>query len=319
VAIYPPGAAGDVAPRQEITGERTGLRLPVTLGLAGDGTVYVLNCDGRVTVYASDAHGEAAPVRDFGSASPPVGASPTGLALDRSDTAFISFVEHSESIRLGWTDVYGPGSVSDSPRRRRIDFFAASFNGLALDAHDYLYGGLGETGFIVMHKSRTPAPTEVGVRPQGPDADPSTPGWDQFRLLRGADDELFGPGAFALDSRQRLYVPNRDDAVRVYRTASAGQLRPMRTLAGPNTELDEPAAVALGLGDTLFVANAGSARGPSVTIYPPNARGDVPPVRTLRGARTGLGPTGALAIDATGRLYVLRKSPPGKRCPGVAR
>jgi hypothetical protein len=144
-------------------------------------------------------------------------------------------------------------------------------------------------------------------------------GWDQYRFLRGPDDELFGPGVFALDARGHLYVPNRDDAVRVYATASPGPLRPIRTLAGPSTELDEPAAAALGPGDTLFVANVGSARGPSVTIYPPNAQGDVPPVRTLRGARTGLGTTGGLAVDTTGRLYVLRKSLAEKRCSRVAR
>ena len=320
VAIYPPGAAGDVAPRQEITGERTRLLAPVTLGLGGDRTVYVLNCDGRVTVYPSGTHGDAAPIREFGKASLPVDAFPTGLALDRSDTAFISYVWQGDRIHPGRTEVYAPGSEGDSPPRRQIDWFAARFNGLVIDAHDYLYAGLGESGFSVMHKSRVARPgVPVGVTPEAPDADPSTPGWDYYRHLSLPDDEVFWPGHFALDSHQRLYLPSRDDIIRVYATATPGRFRLMHTLAGPRTELDEPAAVALGLGDTLFVANAGSARGPSVTIYAPNARGDVPPVRTLRGARTGLGASGALAIDATGRLYVLRKSPPEKRCAGVAR
>jgi sugar lactone lactonase YvrE len=314
VAIYPSGASGNVAPDREITGERTGLHLPVTLKLTDDGTLYVLNCQGRVTVYASDAQSDAAPIRDFGRV-PPGPSSPSGLALDRRDTAFISIARYDESFRLGWTDVYGPSAAADSAPQRRIDFFASKRNGLALDSRDYLYFGLGEIGFVIRHKSRVVRPIPAGEKPEGPDADPSTPGVQEDLFLKGPDDELFRPGAFDLDSQRWLYVPNWDDAVRVYPTAKGGPLRPLRTIAGPRTELDEPAAVALGPGDTLFVANVGSARGSSITVYPPNARGNVPPIRTLRGPRTRLGPTGALAVDGVGRLHVLRKSPPAERCP----
>jgi sugar lactone lactonase YvrE len=313
IAVYPAGAAGDAAPEKEISGARTGLHRPVTLRLADDGSVYVLNCQGQVTVYAPDAKGDVSPVRDFGRAPASEPISPTGLALDRSDTAFISFARYDESLRLGSTEVYAPGGGADSAPQRRIDFFAAKANGLAIDARDYLYAGLGENGFVIMHKSRDLS-IPVGEVPEGPDADPSTPGWNPLLMLQGPDDELFRPGAFDIDSHRRLYVPNQDDAVRVYPSGKGGPLRPFRTIAGPRTGLDEPAAVALGPGDTLFVANVGSAQGSSVTVYPPNAGGNVAPIRSLRGPRTGLGRTGALVVDAAGRLHVLRKSPPGEPC-----
>jgi DNA-binding beta-propeller fold protein YncE len=314
VAIYQAGGTGDIAPEREITGARTGLHLPITLALADHGELYVLNCRGRVVVYRSDPEAGAIPVRDFGRASPLVRSSPTGLALDRGDSAFISFVRHEDVFWPGWIEVYAPGAAGHAAPHRRIDFFGAAANGLALDSHDRLYAGMGEGGFTVMHKSRLLRGIPVGEKPEGPDADPSTPAYEPFLVLGGTDNELFWPGAFALDSYQRLYVPNRDDAVRVYQTASGRRVRPMRTLVGPKTELDDPVAVAVGLADTLFVANVGSARGSSITVYPPNAAGDVAPIRTLRGARTRLGRTGALAVDERGRLYVLRKSPPGERC-----
>jgi hypothetical protein len=106
-------------------------------------------------------------------------------------------------------------------------------------------------------------------------------------------------------------VPNADDAVRVYGGQATADLRPIHTIAGPRTELDNPVAAAFGPGDTLFVANAGAARGPSVTVYAPGTTGDAQPERILRGKRTGLTSLTALAVDSFGNLYVV-SNPEGK-------
>jgi hypothetical protein len=120
----------------------------------------------------------------------------------------------------------------------------------------------------------------------------------------GADSELYGPRDLAADSHGLLYVPNADDAVRMYAREPTRDLRPRRTLAGPHTGLDDPLAVAIGPGDTLFVVNRGAARGPSITVYRPYASGDQEPVRRIGGPRTQLEGLRTLVVDGSGRLYV---------------
>jgi hypothetical protein len=283
VTVYAPGASGDTPPSRRIAGARTLLATPMSTTLGRDTTLYVLSCQGRLTAYAPGADGDRPPTRVLGRGLSPALA--FGVALDGEDTVYVS---HNGPGRggHGYLFVYPPGSSSDTTPVRIIQGFRLGLNELARDAHGLLYRGDDHEGFDVVD------PRAAGERPP-------------IRRLAGSDGELFRPGSFAIDSGGRLYVPTRDDAVRVYDGRAPGELRPMRTISGRLTGLDQPVAVALGPGDTLFVANSGTARGPSVTVYPPGAAGDAAPARMLRGARTGLTSLGALAVDVTGTLYAV--------------
>jgi hypothetical protein len=208
-----------------------------------------------------------------------------GVVLDENDTAYISRSWPGHGGH-GFILAYPAGPTSDTVPERVIRGFDVGLNGLAREVSGLLYRGNGDGGFDVID------PRAPGERPP-------------IRRLTGPDSELFGAGSFAIDSGGRLYVPNQDDAIRVYDGWSTGDLRPIRTIAGRRSGLDQPVAVALGPGDTLYVANAGTARGPSVTVYAPQADGDAAPVRAIRGARAGLTSLSALAVDAVGRLYVV--------------
>jgi hypothetical protein len=67
IAVFPPGACGDVAPARTIEGCRTGLAEPRGLSIDASGRLHVVNRrTATVTVYAPGAQGNAAPLRVLG-------------------------------------------------------------------------------------------------------------------------------------------------------------------------------------------------------------------------------------------------------------
>jgi 6-phosphogluconolactonase (cycloisomerase 2 family) len=92
--------------------------------------------------------------------------------------------------------------------------------------------------------------------------------------------------------------------VTVYTDDAQGDAAPIRTLQGPDTELDFPAGIALDLiHSELFLAPQAS--GNIVNVYPLNADGNQAPIRTIDGANTGIeGPVGIAADPVNNELYV---------------
>ena len=116
--------------------------------------------------------------------------------------------------------------------------------------------------------------------------------------VAGADTQLDGTAAVALDAFGDLYVINADNAsVTTYRGDATGDTKPVSTLSGPDTGLANPSAIAIDRSGRLYVANAAAN---TVTVYAPGASGDASPIRTISGL---FGPSG-LVIDSTGNLWV---------------
>lgn len=80
----------------------------------------------------------------------------------------------------------------------------------------------------------------------------------------------------------------------------SGNIAPHHVLAGPATKLDRPNTLATAGGE-LFVLND-----ESITVYPYNASGDTPPLRTITGSSTGFifDRPHELAV-ANGEIYVV--------------
>jgi DNA-binding beta-propeller fold protein YncE len=98
----------------------------------------------------------------------------------------------------------------------------------------------------------------------------------------------------------------------VYRKQAAGNEQPLRVLEGPRTGLSDAHGMAIDVQKKLlFVSNWGNSSDyqvagsgqfhlPSITVYPLDAKGDTPPLRTIQGAKTQLDWAATMAIDPVG-------------------
>jgi 6-phosphogluconolactonase (cycloisomerase 2 family) len=84
--------------------------------------------------------------------------------------------------------------------------------------------------------------------------------------------------------------------------AGSSNVAPTATIAGSNTGLNIPIAVALDAAGRIYVANLGG----TVTVYPANPVGTMneAPVATITVLPPGGGSLEAIAIDPSGRVYV---------------
>src|SRR5207237_9299696 len=102
------------------------------------------------------------------------------------------------------------------------------------------------------------------------------------------------------DDQHFLYMTiQSDNQISVYRKQASGGEKPVRTIRGNDTRLEDPHGLALDLKNRLiFVSNFGNGnvRGtggrygtfapPSITVYPMEGSGNIKPVRVIAGLKT---------------------------------
>ena len=136
------------------------------------------------------------------------------------------------------------------------------------------------------------------------------------------DRELSTPhgtyGIAVAEEQQELYLTvQHTNSVVVYRKMAKGDEKPLRSIHGNRTQLEDPHGIAVdSKRDLIFVANYGNARDPdvlgsgtfqppSISVYPRTASGDVAPVAVIEGSNTQLNWPAGIAVDPErGELFV---------------
>jgi hypothetical protein len=112
---------------------------------------------------------------------------------------------------------------------------------------------------------------------------------------------LYTPFGVALDGSGRIYVANYGgNDILIFAAGTNGNVPPVSRIAGPNTKLNGPAALAFDATGKLYVANLQG----FVTVYGAGASGNVAPLRTIAGRNTALREPLGIALDPNQRVYV---------------
>jgi len=128
------------------------------------------------------------------------------------------------------------------------------------------------------------------------------------------------------ETQEMFLTVQHQNSVVVFRKQASGDEKPLRTIAGSDTQLEDPHGIALDIKNKLiFVSNFGNAqvspagtRGgrraaetygkfepPSITVYPLDASGNVKPLRIIEGPQTMLNwPSHMVLHEARQELFV---------------
>jgi len=242
------------------------------------GEIFAVDNDteDEITVFSPEANGNTAPQRKIHT---PHGA--FGIAVDDEHQEILLSVEHDSAV----VTYKKSAGADDSPIRliQGDKTLLSDPHGMALDAKDDIF-------FVANHGSvhdvRPPGEAKnYGTRVHGTYGNKAN--WPLTR-----DDAVMGSGH------------NLPASITVYRRDQSGNTAPIRTIAGPNTQLNWPAGVAYdSKSDEIFVAND---MGDDILVFSAStADGDIPPSRILKGPKSLIkNPTGVAYDPVNDELWV---------------
>ena len=259
--------ATDVA-NSSITGSQA-----VTMPALSDKPLYVVNYGtNSITVYAAGASCNATPTTTIAGSNTGLN-SPHGIALDGAGQLYVANYAGSTIT------VYAAGATGNATPTATIAGSSTGLNGpvaIALDGAGRLY-----VANLTLPNSSVQTITVYAAGATG-NATPTA-------TIAGSNTGLSDPFGIALDAAGRLYVANYGVAegpgsITVYAAGATGNATPTATIAGSNTGLNGPGAIALDAAGQLYVANwAGT-----ITVYAAGATGNATPTATIAGSNTGL-------------------------------
>ncbi len=229
---------------------------------------------GSITEYRETDNGNVAPQTTIAGPNTGFGQTrgPVGIALDPSGRIGISL----GNIAGTEVETFAKGAKGNVAPLTAIDCFPRLATiGAAFDQAGNLY---------VSHSG-----TIIEVFPPGATgcASPS-------RVITG-----ISPYGLAIDRNNILYVADEQGSLDIF---PPGASQPMARIAGSNTGLVEPTSVALDASLNVFVFDGNTS---AISEFVAGAQGNVAPLRTIGGSKTGLNGAVGIAVSRTsGKIFI---------------
>ena len=129
--------------------------------------------------------------------------------------------------------------------------------------------------------------------------------------ISGAMTGLVGALDMARDGAGNIYVSDNTPSIRVFAPTASGNVAPTRVIAGPATTLSTPIGMGFDAAGNLYVADFSGGGGVgSIALFAAGANGNIAPIATISGASTGLNGAEGLALDGSGRIWVVNQNAP---------
>ena len=233
IAVFAAGTAGNVAPARRIGGPHTGLNAPGGIAVDRVGNIYVANQNdglsgGSVTVYASNADGDASPIQSI-SGPDTLLAAPTGVAVDNGRNIYVVNLGADQRDH-NTVNVYRSGANGNVVPMQRITGMVTSA-GIALDAMRDIY---------VAHDRNPGSVAEYPAGARGPGI--------PLRSIAGPTTKLGFPTGVAVRAGT-MYVASsccrHGGTVTVYPPGAHGNAEPTQTIRGAATEISDPYGIAV--------------------------------------------------------------------------
>jgi hypothetical protein len=220
VVVYAPGARGNAKPERVITGPATGLNNNASdTGVASDGTVYV-NTGSGIAVFGPDADGNVAPERLI------TNLNGAGAAVTPDNILFTSTAFGKSANEI---DAFGPTANGPAAPLYSLEGSKAAISGQLV--------GADSQGNV--YQCRNTSIIEFASFQQG--------NVYPIRGIFGKNEGFVGLQPIAVDGAANVFVGDEDGA-KLYRFAPQADrdTLPVATIAGSNTGLINPAAIAVG-------------------------------------------------------------------------
>ncbi len=282
--------------------------------------VYVANQTAlppSVTVYATSATGNAAPLRTI--AGPLTGlVSPSAVTVDTVNNELYVADFFGQAVR-----VFALGANGNvAPLRTLVDGINSQIGQVRMVALDLFHDEL-----VVLSGSNN----AIVVFPRTASGDAM-----RLRSIQGPATKLNSPITLVFDALNNTFITNSYDVagpnlpgVLTFDRNASGNAAPLRAISGNATQLGTfTNYTALdGVNDEIWSQGDD---GPGIVAFPRTANGNVAPVRNITGPATGLVGVGGIFVDGGGnnrvvvtdrdayRLAVFKRTATGNAAPLVA-
>lgn len=313
ITVYPTNASGNSTPYRTISGEKTRLTNPYGIAVDSRGKVYVSipqcevsGCTVAPALYAfaAGANGDVKPLRSIARRAARLRVT-YGVASDNNGNIYALNAHQSKRcygrgsfggcLSWGFVTVYAAGSKENVAPIRTIKKINGFQGGISVDSVGQTYVTNSQECFT-LYGGLCWGNTAVLVYAPGADGH-AAPSW----TIGGSNTGLISPEGIAVDDAENVYVTDNAFelprySVYVYAAGEHGNVAPVQVISGSKTGLNGPSSVAVDAGHNIYVVNSGPSVGGSVTVYAAGATGNVAPIQTIEGSKTGLSLPFGIAI-----------------------